>query len=540
MMSTATRRRQLQQALYQNIERLARRRLEGLALYNPLPKAHEFHRSNVRIALLDGPNQGGKSLMGAAEFAWRITGTHPFKTQRRKKRLALVVGPETDHIGDPMWRYLSQPGAFSVINDEHTGRLRSVRADRNDPTKLDPYDKAYKEKWRDAPPLLPDRFIKDIAYESVVKQVPRNVVLINGATILFRPAGGAAKPPRGRQLTDWWFDEEVSNPAFLRETIRGSMRFGGSGFWSATPETGGFQLFELHERALASDPDVKAFTVYLEDNPFISEEDKRAFYDSLDDEQRRVKYYGEYLIAGRRVYSMFDPNIHCYEPFPIPRHWCFYLFVDPGHRSGTVFAAVDPEEKHLWVYKSVELRNCTQNRWADMVWEEHHDRPIEAMVIDERAGRQTGIAGGATVASEYYEALKVRGIEPRSYGPRQGFMPGTSDIEAREQSLVGMLTPRYYGPFEGLPKIQFAKGTNAKLVAQIQKAHKEAKNPKKRAKDRTNPEDVLQGLEYGAHYNPSYRFPQETPTPKPDPVFASYQAAEARRQRRQGRRGIEL
>lgn len=528
---------QMDQAIMRNMYRLAKRNLEGMSLYDPLPMARQFHRSSVRIGLLDGPNQSGKSLMGAMEFSWRITGTHPFKKVPKGNQRALICGPKTDHIADPIWKYLSQPGAFSVINDEITGRLRSVRADPNDPTRLDPYDEAYKEKWRDAPPLLPDRWIADISYESVVDQAPHNVKLVNDTTLMFRTAGGNAKPPRGGQLIVWWFDEEIPNPTFLTEVTRGCMRYGGTGFWSATPESGGMQLHELHERALMNDPDVRAFTVYLEDNPFISDADKLAFYNSLTEEQREVKYYGHYLLKGRQIYKVYDPNIHNYHANEMPLDWCYYIFVDPGHISGTVFAAVDPDEKHLWIYKSVELRECTAQTWADMVWREHYSRPVEAIVMDERAGRQTGIGGGPTVALQYRLALKERGIVPQAIGPLDGFMPGTPNIEAREEALIRMLSPRLSGPFMGTPKLQMAFDRNGKLEAQIRRAHKEAKNPEKRARDAGYPDDLVQALEYGAHYNPSYHYNEPIQERSKPGVLDALQRLQDQQRRQRGPTG---
>jgi hypothetical protein len=53
----------------------------------------------------------------------------------------------------------------------------------------------------------------------------------------------------------------------------------GRGIWSATPQAGTEQLFELHERAERDAnepcPSVEEFVILLADNPHIGEEEKR-------------------------------------------------------------------------------------------------------------------------------------------------------------------------------------------------------------------------------------------------------------------------
>src|SRR5262245_38861411 len=44
---------------------LARRRMEALNLYEPLPAQAQFHDSGVRVRLLRGSNRGGKTLPAA-------------------------------------------------------------------------------------------------------------------------------------------------------------------------------------------------------------------------------------------------------------------------------------------------------------------------------------------------------------------------------------------------------------------------------------------------------------------------------------------
>ena len=95
------------------LRQLAKRKMEGLQLYRELPRAAPFHASQVRIRLVDGPNQGGKTLATAVEVARAVTGTDPHDKYPRSDGVCLCVGYDDEPIGDPMWKKLARPGAFT-------------------------------------------------------------------------------------------------------------------------------------------------------------------------------------------------------------------------------------------------------------------------------------------------------------------------------------------------------------------------------------------------------------------------------------------
>jgi hypothetical protein len=505
------------------------RRMEGLRLYRPLPPAAAFHDSAKRIRILCGSNQSGKSLTAAAEVAMAVTGMakHNFPVAGGN---GLVVGQSEDHLGDPMYARLCLPGAFSIIRDEQTRRWRSVRPDPNDPLKLDPYDAAYREKWQDAPPLLPPRVIKgNPSWQDKSKGVPRKITLHNGWKLLWLPGG--SKPKRGSQWHLWWFDEEIEDQSHLPEALRGCLRFGGKGFWSATPETGGVQLYELYERAEAGDRDVGAFPLYLEENPYYTDEEKEAFYNSLDEDQRAVKYFGKFALAGRRIYPMYEPmGVHGCEPFAIPETYTRYVILDPGRQHmGTIFAAVDPDEQYVYIYDGFDLRNADANRWAQRVKQRQGDTRFEAMVIDKRCGKTKPIAALETVAEHYWRALEEVGIRPRTPGPMYGFFPGSDDVSAREEALLDWMRIRGAGPHRGTARLKVFRGAIPDLDTQIKHAHYDLKRPDKRVELQ---EDVLDCLEYLAAFNPHYREPEPIEASQQDKLMAVWEAKQARLKRR--------
>jgi len=498
---------------------LARKGMEGLALYRPLPAAAMFHDSKKRIRLLDGSNQSGKTLAAMAEVAMAVMGNHPTGTFPKENGRAILVGYDGDHLADPMFRTLCRQGAFSTIRDEQTGKVRSVRPDLNDPKRLDPYDAAYREKWRDAPPLLPERAIKHIAFEDTGKGIPRVIQLHNGWQLLWRSS--KSKPVRGRQFHLWQFDEEIENDQFLPEVLRGCMRFSGRGFWSATPQTGGLQLYELRQRADAGDPDVAAFTLLLDDNPFYPDEEKQAFWRALSDEEREVRYYGRYAILGRRLYPMFNPQgDHGCEPFEPPQTWTRYLILDPGRmRCGTLFGAIDPDERNAWVYGGFALRNADAQRWAERVRGMQGSVRFEAAIIDKRAGKQHPMGASDTVARQYFDALTRAGVMPRRLGPLAGFFPGSDDVKAREEALLDWLHLRGDGAFLGSPRLKIMRGVFPELEREIRNAQYDGHKSDKRL---DLEEDCLDCLEYWAASKPGY-YPPELVAKRPrEPVYEDW------------------
>lgn len=537
----ADRRRARHALAFRKMQALMKRQMEGLALYRPLPIAEAFHRSDARIRLLDGANQSGKTLAAEVEVARALLGVDPYDKYPKHNGRALAVAHEGDHISQVTWKTLTQPGAFSIIRDEHTQRWRSVRFQPDDPTKLDPYDDAYREKWREAPPLLPKRLMR-VAWDDFGRGIPRVLTIPStGWKMLWRSSKGDAV--RGVQLNLWHFDEEIGNQDFLPECLRACMRYSGRGFWSATPQTGGVQLYDLHDQAEHGSEGVEAYTLSLIDNPFYPDEEKQAFYNQLTEDEREVRYYGRYPRAGLRVYPMFAVmGIHGYEFNEVPDDHCRIAVVDPGTQfSATVFASIDRDDGHVWVYDELDLRNADAGRWADEMYRRQGEHAWDLIVCDQNAGRQHSMGRANTVAEHYWEALCRRGIKPRVMGSERGmggFFPGSNDVEGRQEALLDWMAVRGEGTFAGSPRLKVARGRVPVLERQVKAAQMEmpqsGKSGKRRKQQRrlNLQEDVLVCLEYLAAYNPFYREPVKIHTKESNPAYDKYLEFKDRRKRR--------
>lgn len=284
---------------------------DALKMYQAVPLARPFHRSRKRLRLLIGPNQSGKTLSASAEFARIVLGRHPCFPKR--DGLALVVGIHEEHIARNMWPTMVSPGQFQLIPHEITGAPRALHLDPDDPAKIHRDDIARHDEWFDAPALLPEHewnYRGGIAWEDKALGCPRLVkIKSTGWQIIFRPSGG--DPIRGIRLNYAWFDEEIKKADWFYETLPRLLRRRGWFTWSATPQEMHIELWKLHKRFLAGDPQVDEFKLSLEKNPFIPADTKREMYNTLaalSDEQLRVRYFGEWGMAGRLVYPQWNTD----------------------------------------------------------------------------------------------------------------------------------------------------------------------------------------------------------------------------------------
>lgn len=499
------------------LARLAELKTEGLRLYRAIPVGELFHACQSKFRIAEGSNRSCKTTTGCAELARAVCACDPFDKYPRHGGVALIVGLKEDNIA-MLWRKLAEPGAFKVIADEHTGLLRAVRPDPNDPLHIDPYDLAYQEKWRDSPPLLPTRLCnhrRDVAWSDHAKGVPRTVKIpATGWRIEMRPSG--SRPDQGDHYNYVQNDEEMEHSDWYTEEIRGLTGLSESPqhtprmVWTATSQVANPAFAELREKADGNLTGYSRFIFLIRDNPFVPDAEKKAFYDALLEDERDCRYHGIPAVLGRRVYNTYEPmGIHGCEPFEVPTDWCRYAVVDPGTEiCATLLAAVDPDEQHTWIYGGFILRKAEATQWAYELKRHEQGVAFESIVMDERAGKERSFNAADTTAQRFSYALDQADVQVRSHGPLAGFFPGTPDLKARTMALRNWMILRPEGPHRGTPRLQVMKGIMPELDRQIKNATCDKRDPEKRAKIEGHACDVLDAMEYLAAFDPRYYRPE--------------------------------
>jgi len=514
------------------IMRLARKlhslRMEGLRLYSALPHLAEFHACTCQWRLLFGGNRASKTESAMAEACRVWTGTDPFDKYPPTNGNSTVIAQDEDGLA-MLWRKATE-SSFKMIPDEHTGIYRAVRPDPNNPLVLDPYDEAYKEKWKDAAPLLPMRMVAHIAWTA--DGIPANIRFTSGWKALWKPSGGPAT--QGDHYQFALLDEQLKRDDHFKETTRGIVplnteipKYWPKAVWSATSQRANHQLSSLYRAAQDGSPHIRMFHTTIELNPFVPPEGKKFYFDSLTPEERRTRYYGEAADSVHAIYGIYDPmGIHGCEPFALPLSWCRYAVTDPGSAHlATLLFAVDPDQCHAWVYDGFDLIQADHNVWAAEMARKQGDRKFEAILFDSHMGkeRSVGLEMNQNVATQYFEALRSYGLAPRSIGSLQGFFPAQGDVAARQESLLGWMRPRdLSSPHAGTPYLQVMKGVCPELDEQIRRACMNPDNINKRLKLKKVPDDLVTCLEYAAAFNPGYWPPEPCKDNEPPEVANAY------------------
>jgi hypothetical protein len=519
-------------------------RMEALRLYLSLPHAEEFHQSRAKWRLAIGSNRAGKSLSCGVEFSRAVIGMDPYDKYPRNGGNAIVVGADSDHLA-MQWRTISEEGAFYIIQDEQTRLWRAVRPHPNDPTQLDDYDDAYREKWKPAPPLIPRRMYAKPAMEDAGKGVPRVVNFHTGWKSLWRTGNG--HPQKGAHYNLGWLDEDMQNDQFYEEVNRGLVglnepeKWAPKGIWSATPQTDNMKLIELRELSDAGAEHIKSFFFTIDQNPYVPASERRAFFESMNEQEREVRYYGRSAIEGRYVYSMYDPQgVHGCEPGDILPNCAHYLFADPGSTcAAALFVAVDPFEQHAWVYNGFTVKNCTIQQWAGEVAQRCPDVLFEAAIMDQQAGRcKHGYGGEVTTAKQWWDALIRAGVRVKTQGNMggSGFYASNPDIAYRQAALQDWMLPRDSGEWRGTSKLKVVRGCFPDLDKQIRHAQmqqvKRTDRTVRTEKRASRTEDALVCLEYAAAFSPSYREPEKLTEHKDLAVYRMFQEKQKKSKKR--------
>jgi hypothetical protein len=414
---------------------IAARRMEALRLFEPMPEQAKFFASNADERLAIGGNRGGKTTTTMVEIARAVTGQDPHDKYPKEDGIFILVAIDLAKCAKVFYRKLFKPGAFYIVKDPETGQWRTFRPDQDQ--HLEEFNK------KKAPPLIPKRFIASISWENKKDEQPKTIRLKNGWELWFYSSGG--EWPQGVDVDGVAFDEEIERDGWYDEMSarladRRQQNFktgkvkSGKFMWSATPQSGTVQLFDLYSRAMdeqgsrqaLSDagqvPDPSTIEVYqfgIDNNPFMATHAKDAMKRKWagKPEEYAVRIEGRFALFGSRVYSEFMPKgCHGIPSFPIPDDWTVYCAVDPGRQvCAVLFVAVPPPTHPVFggqkiVFDELYIKNCNAQIFAKSMVEKIGHRPVEFGIIDQKGGKITDMGSGKTPEEQYASALKDVGF----------------------------------------------------------------------------------------------------------------------------------
>lgn len=524
------------------------RRNMSVSMFRPMDHQLPFFRDYAREYLLRGGVRSGKSTCAAEKFALTAMdmplllddGTQiPMRQpwQRGRCLRMWVIGYDSKHIGQTIYRLLFKPGLFKIIKDEKTGLYRNYRP-------WEEADKAREKEAKPSPPLIPSRYIKPNSWDWENKKGKefKSVVIrdpVSGEDLAEIYAYSSKADPKAGDPVDFiWIDEAIENPAHYEEWKSRLMDVRGSLIWSSWPNVQNDALADLTERALRESrkdkPLVRETVISLSANKTI---DKETLDEALGmfatPEERRARDKGEYVTDLLRMYPLFDEYQHQAirdgDPDEIskilresggvpPSDWTRELIIDPGtQHPAALFVAIPPPhlmkigEECFVVYDELAGPEVSRND-ADMlakkIKEKSGGKKFNRMIIDYQAGRQTGMGYSPKVMDNYRDALVKHRVHLESGAPF--FTRGSNDVGGRIGQLQGWL---HLQDESGLPKLRIVRSRCPILVKQLRQYKKSCVNNYVKD-DRPygyQEIDAAVALEYWAASFPRYVRPKHDP-----------------------------
>ena len=175
-----------------------------------------------------------------------------------------------------------------------------------------------------------------------------------------------------------------------------------------TANPGGVGGYWVKKRYLDPSPPNESFTgedkitrrfipARLEDNPYLAADGKyEQMLQSLPAVQRKQLLEGNWDVAEGAAFTEFDYDTHCIDPFEIPRTWERVKGIDYGYaaESAVIWAAVDPQDETLIVYRELYQKGLTGEDLAKKIYEfEQEERLSIQGVLDWAAWAKTGTTG---------------------------------------------------------------------------------------------------------------------------------------------------
>ncbi len=215
------------------------------------------------------------------------------------------------------------------------------------------------------------------------------------------------------------------------------------------------------------------------DNPYLTDQAKREFEASLDEDERKLRIDGDFAITGTRVFeaNFFPRGIHGIDPFPIPANWCRFASIDPGFQVGAVlFAAIPPMKPDkstdlddsyfgdfIYLYDQIYIRGCDAVQIARAFRQHVGDQEMYVHLLDHHGGKLREIGSGRTPEQQYREHFKKEKIKLPTVGTM--FTYGSDDVAGRILRIKEWLRVRQ----DGTTKLRFIKSAVPSLCSEMER-----------------------------------------------------------------------
>ncbi len=392
MTNSATLLKPLDASLLRILEQEAQTRKSQnlLKYYRPYTKQKEFHHQLVRERLLMAGNQLGKTVAGAYEMAFHLTGLYPdwWQGHRFTKEIAAWAGSvSTLATRDTVQRLVcGRPGKLG------TGAVPKALITDS-------------KSALGTPDLLDHIKVTHVSGEE--------------STLAFKSYEQGREKWQGETLDLVWFDEEPDQDIYSEGLTRTNAT-GGITYMTFTPLLG---MSEVVRRFLMEkSPGTGVTTMTIDDAEHYTPEQRTAIIASYPAHEREARTRGIPSLGSGRIFPI-EESLITIEPFDIPAHWVQICGIDFGwdHPSAATRLAWDRDDDVIYVTSAHRQKEqtpllfaSTVKPWGDWLpWAWPHD------------GLQHDKGSGEALADQY----KAQGLkmlpDKATHAPKDSDKEGT-------------------------------------------------------------------------------------------------------------------
>lgn len=337
-----------------------------------------MHQSEALYRVIIGGNQSGKTITLAAEIYYWAKGTHPYiKHANRKPNHIYVIAPE--------YRLL------------YEGVYRHLRPDGKSYNGMGFFDWKEISRWGPKHPQTDLPSFIEIQREDGVSRI--DFITVDGGE-------QGRKKVQAAAVDLIAIDEEIDDIVFDELKMR-TLAVEGRIIMSMTAVKSEPYLLELEDRWIEGDKQVFLTKLSTLHNRYLSIAQREEVFRGMDEDKLSIRLAGNTRRDQNLIYPMFSKE-HICQPFPIPKEWPKWCFLDPGFNVfAGLWIAYDPAHELYYGYREMYLKKSKLEDVANFIFDSeklyrHNGQPMndDSEIIGERfidpnakAHMQNGEAG---------------------------------------------------------------------------------------------------------------------------------------------------
>ena len=312
--------------------------------YKPYNKQLEFHNSKATERILSGANQSGKTIAGAMETCFHITGNYPEWWQGH------VIEPRVNLTNGEKEINLWVIGTDSkTVRDSLQSKILGTQA-RNF------RDGCIHPDYIDMESMIMSRGVQGLVDTVYIKHSSGARVRLQ-----FRSYEQGRENLQSATIDAVYCDEEP--PSDMIGEIRARLgATGGFLYMAFTPLKGLTPLVQEFWNGDNPEKFLTCMNIY-EASHYTPEKIKKieSLYSGLSDSEKKARMMGIPTMGSGMIYPIEDEQIK-YVPFSIPGNWKRLCAIDFGrgeHPTALVWGALDPNTDILYIYDCVKTYRNT-------------------------------------------------------------------------------------------------------------------------------------------------------------------------------------